>query len=176
MIEYFSIGLLVFVIIIVAIFFLSWRDRRKYLKQENARPTEEQILDVLARIQEKYFVTISSEGDFIHLDIKGVKETFRLTVSKKERILFSDAWHMHFDDPPFTIESLLEGLFSGTVHIIVKFRGDKPVGQRVKVIQDKEPSYISWTSASALVSPFWRSKSYKTFTYEAANKTINSDS
>lgn len=175
MIECFYIGMLVFVVICVAIFLLGWRDRRKHLKSE---PTDEtindEVLDTLATIQEKYSVTPSSEGDLIHLDVKGVKETFRLTVSKEECILFSNAWHIHFDDPPLTLKLLLEDLFAGKVHIIVKFRADIPVGQRVKVIQNNEPIYIS--STGVFMSPFWRPKSYKTFTYEAAEKAINSNS
>ena len=134
----------------------------------------EEIWATLARIQEKYPVTTCSEGDLIHLDVDGLKEKFRLSISKKERILFADSWHLHFDDPPITLDALLKGLFSGTIQIVVKFRGDKPVAQRTKVIQDDGPSYISWTSS--LVSPFWRPKSYKTFTYEAANHANNLDS
>lgn len=110
-----------------------------------------------------------------HLDVKGTNRDFRLTVSKNESIVFTDVWHIHFGGHyPLTLKLLLEGLFAGTIHVIVKFRGDKPVGQKVKVIQDGGPNYVSWSSA--LVSPFWRPKSYRTFTYETANNAINTDS
>ena len=134
----------------------------------------DEILVTLARIQEKYAVTTCSEGDLIHLDVDGLKKKFRLSISKKERILFADCWHLHFDDPPCTLKAVLEGLFSGTIQIVVKFRGNTPVAQRTKVIQDDGPRCISWTSS--LVSPFWRPKSYKTFTYEASKHAINLDS
>ena len=134
----------------------------------------DEIQSALTGMKEKYPLTTSEEGDLTHLDVKGTNGNFRLTVSKGESILFADVWHIHFGGHyPLSLESLLEGLFAGTIQVIVKFRGDKPVGQKVKIIQDDGPNYISWSSA--LVSPFWRPKSYRTFTYEIANNAINTD-
>ncbi|MHC4521039.1 MAG: hypothetical protein ACYTAS_20800, partial [Planctomycetota bacterium] len=106
------------------------------------------ILSALAKMKEKYSLTTRDEGDRIHLHVTGIREDFRLTVSMQDRVLVGDTWHIHLDKPPgTTLESLLEGLFSGAIHIVVKYRGDKPVGQRVKVVQEKGPSYVSWTGA-----------------------------
>ena len=134
-----------------------------------------EIRFVLEEMKGKYPLTIFEEGDLIHLGVKGTNRDFRLTVCKNKSIVFTDVWHIHFGGHcPLTLKSLLEGLFAGTIHVIVKFRGDKPVAQKVKVIQDGEPNYVSWSSA--LVSPFWRPKSYRTFTYETAHYTISTDS
>lgn len=130
------------------------------------------ILSALERIEEKYSVTICSEGDPIQLDIDGLREKFHLSISKGEHILFADFWHIHLDDiPPFDPETFLEEFFSGKIQIVVKFRGNKPVAQRINVIDDGKPRCICWVSS--LFSPFWRPKSHKTFTYESAKKATN---
>jgi hypothetical protein len=127
---------------------------------------------VLAEMKAQYPINTSEEGNMVHLDVKGTNNDFRLTVSKDENILFTETWHIHFGGHyPLTLKSLLDGLFAGKIQVIVKYRGNKPVGQKVKVIQDDGPNYVSWSRA--LVSPFWRPKSYKTFTYETANNAVN---
>ena len=130
------------------------------------------ILSALERIEEKYSLTICSEGAPILLDIDGLTEKFHLSISKDEHILFTDFWHIHLDDiPPFSPETFLEELFSGKIQIVVKFRGDTPIAQRINVIQEGKPKCICWVSG--LFSPFWRPKSYKTFTYEAVKKAVD---
>ncbi|MBS3763969.1 MAG: hypothetical protein ACLFWL_13675 [Candidatus Brocadiia bacterium] len=134
----------------------------------------DEIQAVLATMKEQYPLTICEEGDFVHLDVRGTRSNFRLTVSRSDNILFSDVWHIHFGrENPLTLHALLEGLFEGTIQVVVKFRGDMPVGQKVRVIQDDGPHHVSWSGV--LLSPFWRRKSYRTFTYETASKTMNAD-
>ena len=133
----------------------------------------DEILAILARIEQDYNLTTTVEDDITLVDVEGLHNNFRLSISPETCAVYTDTWHEHYDDPPSNLESLLRALLSGNVHIVVKYRGDKPVSHRVKVIQDNGPSYRSWTWS--LKSPFWRRKSFKTFTYQAANRRDKND-
>jgi len=133
----------------------------------------EEVIATLKRLKEKYTFEISSEKDLIHLDVDGLNEKFRLSISPVDHIVFTKIWHEHFDEPPMNLQSLLENLLSGNIQIVVKYRGDTPVSHRTRIIRNDGPKYSSWTRS--LVSPFWRRKSYKTFTYEAANLRLHKD-
>jgi len=68
------------------------------------------------------------------------------------------------------LEGFLGGLFSGTVEIVVTYRGKTPVGHKVRVQKDGGMKVMSRTAS--LVPLFWRPKSCKTLRYTTANQSV----
>lgn len=123
------------------------------------------IARALAKIKDMYCFSTTSEGNEVHIDVRGLERAFRLSISPKYQMVYTDTWHEHYDDPD-DLARFLEGLFSGNIQIVVKFRGKTPVGHQAQIMQDGKPFVTSWIGAIA--SPFWRRKSYKRFEYNAA--------
>jgi hypothetical protein len=126
------------------------------------------VKEAITRLKQNYPITVKSFRDEIELHVAGVQETFHLSVSRRECILFVDAWHEHFD----TVDDLvgfLEGLFTGHMQIVVKYRGKTPVAHRVRVVHDGKDHVVSWTGSLLCLFLFWRKKSYKTLDYKPAD-------
>lgn len=129
----------------------------------------DKVKDAIADLKEEYPITMMSVGDEIQLKIEGVQDTFVLSVSRHECILFTDVWHEHFDTADDLAE-FLDGLFTGRIQIVVKYRGQTPVAHKVQVLHGGKVNTVSWTGS--LVSPFWRKKSYKTLEYRPAKHRL----
>lgn len=132
----------------------------------------DEIAEALARIKRKYSITVNPGDGQIDIDVNCLNGDFRLSISEREHIIFTDSWHEHFDDYG-GLETFLTKLFSGEIQFVVKCRGSTPVAHQLQVLCNGEIEVRSWTSS--LVSPFWRKKSYRKLRYIALNKAINAD-
>jgi hypothetical protein len=119
--------------------------------------------DAMERLHQKFGATTTRTSKKIQLDFPGVSESFQLSTSDDELILFAETWHEHFPDID-SLENFLDALFSGRVEIIVTYRGKTPVGHQVRVQRDGREEVVSRTAI--LVPLFWKPKSHKTFTYD----------
>lgn len=123
----------------------------------------------IAEIQEKWPVTATPGDNEICLEFSGIPEKFNLSTAHDEFTIFTDTWHEHFADMEQLV-SFFDGLFTGKIQIVVKYRGKTPVAHQVQVLEDKRVNVMSRTGG--LVSPFWRPKSYRTLRYATANKEL----
>lgn len=134
---------------------------------------KDQDKEAIAKIQEKYSVSTSQGKHGICVEFAGVQEKFNLSTANDEFTIFTDEWHEHFAD----IDQVLiffDGLFAGTIQIVVKYRGKTPVGHQAQVLKKGQIDVVSRTGS--LLSLFWRQKSFKTKKYQrTANKSFERD-
>jgi len=123
----------------------------------------DQHTEAMKRLQQKYAASATQTAKGFRLQFPGIPEPFELSTAHGEFTLFTSAWHEHFPDVE-RLEGFLDGLFCGTVEIIVAYRGETPVGHKVRVQRVEGPEIVS--STGSLVPLFWRPKSYKTLRYQ----------
>ncbi len=99
----------------------------------------------------------------IRLQFPGIAESFDLSTAHDEFTLFTSTWHEHFTDMD-RLEGFLDGLLSGRVEIVVTYRGETPVGHKVRVQRAYGAEVVS--STGSLVPLFWRAKSCRTLSYK----------
>jgi hypothetical protein len=131
----------------------------------------DKVKEAIAKLKQDYPITETSAGGEIELKVEGVQETFRLATFRHECILFADAWHEHFDTADDLAE-FLDGLFTGRVQIVVKYRGKTPVAHKVRLLHEGKIHFVSWTGSLISLFLFWRKKSYKTLDYRRADKRL----
>jgi hypothetical protein len=122
----------------------------------------DQHTEAIKRLQHKYGASSTQTAKGTQLQFPGIPESFELSTANDEFTLFTSAWHEHFPNVEH-LEGFLDGLFSGRVEIIVTYRGETPVGHKVRVQRADRAEVVS--STGSLVPLFWRRKSYKTLTY-----------
>jgi len=119
---------------------LSTQDR-------DAETVINRIQETLSLLKRKYPIADSWSGDQGKFTVGGIDDVFYLTVSTGQCILSTDSWHEHFEwqsgvlyglDGAYSLEEFLDGLFSGTIQILVEYRGETPVGQQVLVLRGEE--------------------------------------
>jgi hypothetical protein len=178
----------------VAIYFATVRS--KHLTSTNSitgkRPYDDSRLStqsrqtetVISRIQENLFLLrrkypivetwFGNQGKFT---VSGIDDTFYLNVSPDHCILSTDSWHEHFQeqsgilygmDGTYSFEEFLDGLFKGTIQILVKYRGKTRVGQEVLILQGEE--VVAAHRTIVLLPLFWRKKSVRKLVYRPINK------
>ncbi len=123
--------------------------------------------DAVATLQNRFAVKATPTEKSTTLQFAGVPEKFNLSTKNNEFTIFTDAWHEHFADLS-ELQAFLDGLFSGRIQILVKYRGRTPVGHSTQVLKDGKVSVVSRTAT--LLPLFWRPKSYKTLNYTIADK------
>jgi hypothetical protein len=122
--------------------------------------------EAAARIEAKYRATVTSENRSLCVTFPGIAERFHLSTEYNEYTISGEAWHEHLPDLT-QLETFLDGIFSGAIRIVVKFRGKTPVGHQVQKMRDGRVDVTSRTGS--LVPFFWRNKSFKTMEYRTAN-------
>ena len=123
--------------------------------------------EAVARIEAKYRATVTLDKKRLCLQFPGIAEKFYLSTEYNEyTISGGDVWHEHLPDLT-QLEAFLDGVFTGAIQIVVKFRGKTPVGHQVQKMKDGKAAVTSWTGS--LVPFFWRRKSFKTMEYRTAN-------
>lgn len=122
-------------------------------------PEEQTAAEEIGR---KFRLTTTPEKKGIGLKFDGIAEKFTLLWLNDEFILFTAAWHEHFGCVS-EIAEFFGGLFSGTVQIVVKYRGKTPVGHQVQVIENGETQVVS--RVGSLFPLFWRKKTFKRIEY-----------
>jgi hypothetical protein len=123
----------------------------------------------IQRLQQKYAVAVTQTEKGFGLQFPGVSESFELSTAHGEFTVFTADWHEHFPDI-MALEGFLDGLFSGTVEIVISYRGKTPVGHQVRVQGDGGARVVSRTGS--LIPLFWRTKTHKTLRYTNANKAM----
>jgi len=123
----------------------------------------EQDTDAARRLQQKYAASANQTPKGIRLRFPGIAEPFELSTAHEEFTLSTPALHEHFPDMDH-LEGFLDGLFSGRVEIVVTYRGETPVGHKVRVQRADGADVVS--STGSLVPLFWRAKSCKALSYE----------
>jgi hypothetical protein len=124
--------------------------------------------NAIAAIRRKYRVVANPEKDGVNLEFAGVSEKFSLSTKNDEYTLFADSWHEHFPSLDHLL-AFLDGLFSGTIQIVVKYRGKTAVGHQRQVLVEGQMRVVS--QMGALVAPFWRQKAFKTLRYASEAQT-----
>jgi hypothetical protein len=122
------------------------------------------VEETIVRLKQKYPIADTAVGNEIELKIEGVQDTFHLSVSRHECILFANVWHEHFRTADH-LAQFLDGLLTGRTRIVVKYRGRTAVAHQVQLIQDGKVKVVSWTASLISIFLFWRNKSYKTLDY-----------
>jgi hypothetical protein len=126
-----------------------------------------EVEDIINRIESIFPIQASVEPKEISLKIQGIDEKLHLAIND-EITIYTDNWHEHIA----TVDELirfLDGLLSGNVKVVVKYRGTVPVGQRI--IGPGKARSRTWN----LFSPFWRPKKYKELNYVPANRGVKRD-
>jgi hypothetical protein len=124
--------------------------------------------EAAARLESKYRATVTPGEKRLCLQFPGVAETFYLSTEYNEyTISGADVWHEHFPDLT-QLEAFLDGIFSGTIRVVVKFRGKTHAGHQVQRMKDGKVEVTSWTGS--LLPLFWRRKTIKTMEYRTANQ------
>ena len=125
--------------------------------------------EVAARLREKYAAIVEDTPRGLQLRFPGVAESFELSTADDELTVFAESWHEHFEDIE-TLERFLDGLFSGSLEIVVTYRGSTPVAHKVVALRDGEMQVMS--STVVLVPLFWRRKSQRTLNYKSPNQSL----
>ena len=101
----------------------------------------DKIKELLSRLKDKYPITDTWSGQQGELKMDGVDDTFYIHVSPDHCILSTNSWHEHFRDQwgvpygldgPYNLEEFLDGLFTGTIQIMVKYRGKTPLAIKLR--------------------------------------------
>jgi hypothetical protein len=158
--------------------------RKRQSDDSRSSTQDRQSETVISRIQETFFLLrrkypivetwFGNQGKFT---VSGIDDTFYLNVSPDHCILSTDSWHEHFQeqsgilygmDGTYSFEEFLDGLFKGTIQILVKYRGTTRVGQQVLILQGEE--VVAAHRTIVLLPLFWRKKSVRKLVYRPINK------
>jgi len=160
------------------------RVRSKHLTSPNTatNASTNRIQEVLSRLKQKYRITDTWSGEKGEFKVSGIDDTLYIDfLSCNHFILHNNcSWHEHFMDQSgnlygrdgsYTLEEFLVGLFTGTIQITVKYRGDTPVAQEVGFVGEGEFVGIHHTSILRLKS-FFKKTWYKKLEYKLDNKKL----
>ena len=160
------------------------RARSKHLASTNAftNASLNRIQEILSRLKQKYPITDTWSGEKGEFKVSGIDDTFYIDFLSRDNCILSNnySWHEHFIgqsgdllglDGPYSLEEFLDGLFKGTIQIIVKYRGDIPVAQEVGFVGEGEFEGIHHTSILRLKS-FFKRRWYKKLEYKVDNKQL----
>jgi hypothetical protein len=137
----------------------------------------DRIKKLLSRLKDKYPITDIWSGEQGEFKLDGVEDTFYLHVSPDHCFLSTNSWHEHFRDQwgvpfgldgPYSLEEFLDGLFTGNIQIMVKYRGKTPIGHQVAFVRNGRIEVIHQTAI--LLPLFWRKKWFKKLEYKAIIK------
>ncbi len=140
------------------------------------------IKGILSRLKAKYPITDAwseEEGEF---KVSGIDDTFYITFLSCDHFILSNnySWHEHFVeragdiywlDGPYSLEEFLNGLFMGTIQIIVKYRGNTFIAHAVGILKEGNVEVIRQTYLFRLKSLFARRWS-KQLQYKLGDKHL----
>lgn len=128
---------------------------------------KESIFRELEGLQDTYPIKVKPTDNGFEILLANGEDKLRIVDEGFECILYGQAWHKHCETAE-ELRQLLNNLFTGKTHVVVKFRGEQPVGYQLRTAEGDRVSVSRWIGK--LFTPFWRRKRFVSIRFLNADR------